>query len=78
LSDAHLRFAGSAFLEGKIKGLSPDNGWAVIAYDASLVDGPMKSAKLSTKPVEVGATMYFVGINAARQLEETKTRQEWA
>ncbi|KAF4445607.1 hypothetical protein F53441_10671 [Fusarium austroafricanum] len=63
LCDIELTFADSVLVPGKVVFLHPAHHYAIIQYDPSLVDAPVKSAKFSTERIKQGASTFFVGHN---------------
>ncbi|KAH7303122.1 putative nuclear serine protease HtrA2/Nma111 [Stachybotrys elegans] len=63
LCDITVTIADNIFVEGKVVFLHPLQNYAVIQYDSSLVDAPVKSASLSDEYLKQGAKTYFFGYN---------------
>ena len=63
MCDLSLTVADSIIVDAKVRFLHPLANFAVIQYDPSLVDAPVKSAKLATKPMKQGAPTIFFGWN---------------
>lgn len=61
--DISITIADSIIVDGKVVFLHPIQNYAIIKYDPSLVDAPVKSAKLSTEQIRQGASTYFLGYN---------------
>ncbi|KAM0350692.1 hypothetical protein ACHAPU_003184 [Fusarium lateritium] len=61
MCDIELRFADSILVPGKILFSHPCHHYAIIQYDPSLVDAPVKSAKLSNERIWQGDSTFFVG-----------------
>ncbi|KAJ4007590.1 hypothetical protein NW752_010255 [Fusarium irregulare] len=68
LCDIELTFADSVLIPGKVVFLHPAHHYAVIQYDPSLVDAPVKSAKFSTERISQGASTFFVGHNDCEEM----------
>lgn len=62
LCDISVTVAGSITVSGKVVFSHPLQYYAVIQYDSSLVQAPVQSAQLSTKPVTLGAEVFLVGL----------------
>ncbi|KXT18411.1 hypothetical protein AC579_8147 [Pseudocercospora musae] len=63
MCDISLTFADSINVEGKIVFLHPLQNYAIIRYDPSLVQAPVKSAKLAEKAIKQGEETIFFGFN---------------
>lgn len=63
MCDLSLTVADSLIVDAKVRFLHPLANFAVIQYDPSLVDAPVKSAKLATEPIKQGASTIFFGWN---------------
>ena len=63
LCDLTITVADSIIVEGKVLFLHPLQNYAIIQYDPSLVDAPVKSARLSNQSLTQGAKTYFLGHN---------------
>ncbi|KAL9103858.1 MAG: hypothetical protein Q9163_001136 [Psora crenata] len=63
MCDISCTVADSMIVDAKVRFLHPIANYAVIQYDASLVDAPVKSAKLATEPIKQGASTIFIGWN---------------
>ncbi|KAI4216210.1 MAG: hypothetical protein LQ351_001220 [Letrouitia transgressa] len=63
LCDLSVTIADSVIVDAKVRFLHPLANYAVIQYDPSLVDAPVKSAKLATEPIKQGASTIFFGFN---------------
>ncbi|KAL8775585.1 MAG: hypothetical protein Q9209_000081 [Squamulea sp. 1 TL-2023] len=63
LCDISLTIAESIIVEAKVLFLHPLANYAIIQYDPSLVDAPVKSAKLATDTIKQGAPTTFLGFN---------------
>jgi S1-C subfamily serine protease len=73
LCDITVTIAESIVVEGKVIFLHPLQNYAIIQYDPSLVDAPVKSAKLSTDQLAQGAATYFMGYNRIGRVVHTAT-----
>ncbi|KAB5577740.1 Pro-apoptotic serine protease NMA111 [Coniochaeta sp. 2T2.1] len=73
LCDITVTIAESIVVEGKVIFLHPLQNYAIIQYDPSLVDAPVKSAKLSTEQLTQGASTYFMGYNRIGRIVHTAT-----
>ncbi|KAL8999399.1 MAG: hypothetical protein Q9169_001713 [Polycauliona sp. 2 TL-2023] len=63
LCDISLTIAESIIVEAKVVFLHPLANYAIIQYDPSLVDAPVKSASLATEAIKQGAPTTFLGFN---------------
>lgn len=63
MCDISITIADSIIVEGKIIFMHPLQNYAIIQYDASLVQAPVKSAKLATEPIKQGESTIFFGFN---------------
>ena len=63
LCDMSITIADSIIVEGKVRFMHPLANYTIIQYDPSLVDAPVKTAKLSTVPIKQGASTIFLGFN---------------
>lgn len=73
LCDITITVADSIQLEGKVIFLHPLTNYTVIKYDPSLVQAPVKTAKLSTETIKQGADTIFVGFNQNHRVVVAKT-----
>jgi hypothetical protein len=64
LCDISITVADSIIVEGKVIFLHPLQNYAIVQYDAKLVQAPVQSAKLSTEWIKQGASTVFVGYNS--------------
>lgn len=71
--DISITVADSIILDGKVVFLHPLQNYAIIKYDPSLVDAPVKSARLSSEQIKQGADTYFVGFNQNMRCVVAKT-----
>ncbi|KAH8173010.1 PDZ-like domain-containing protein [Sarocladium implicatum] len=63
LCDITVTIADSIIVEGKVVFMHPLQNYAIIQYDPSLVDAPVKSARLSSEPLTQGAKTHFLAHN---------------
>lgn len=73
MCDIELTFADSVLIPGKVVFLHPSHHYAIIQYDPSLVDAPVKSAKFSTERISQGASTFFVGHNDSDEMVYAST-----
>ncbi|KAF6235338.1 hypothetical protein HO173_006534 [Letharia columbiana] len=73
LCDLSLTVADSIIVDAKVRFLHPLANYAIIQYDPSLVDAPVKSAKLATEPIKQGASTIFFGWNQNLRVAMTST-----
>ena len=73
LCDLALTVADSIIVDAKVRFLHPLANYAIIQYDPSLVDVPVKSAKLATEPIKQGASTIFFGWNQNLRVAMTPT-----
>lgn len=73
LCDISITIADSIIVEGKVVFMHPLQNYAVIQYDPSLVDAPIKAAKLSTEQIKQGASTYFLGFNQNMRIVVAQT-----
>ncbi|KAK4545026.1 hypothetical protein LTR36_003577 [Oleoguttula mirabilis] len=63
MCDISVTIADSIIVDGKIVFLHPLQNYAIIQYDPSLVQAPVQSAKLATRPIKQGEETIFFGFN---------------
>ena len=63
MCDISITVADSIIVDGKIVFMHPLQNYAIIQYDPKLVQAPVKSAKLSDKPIRQGENIVFFGFN---------------
>ncbi|RPB20633.1 trypsin-like serine protease [Terfezia boudieri ATCC MYA-4762] len=63
MCDITIAIAESILIEGKVIFMHPLQNYAIIQYDTSLVNAPVKAPILSEDPVQQGAAMTFLGFN---------------
>ena len=73
LCDISITVADSIIVDGKVRFLHPLANYAIIQYDPSLVDAPVKSAKLAREPIKQGASTIFFGWNQNLRVAMTPT-----
>ena len=73
LCDLSITVADSIIIDGKIRFLHPLANFAIIQYDPSLVDAPVKGAKLATEPIKQGTATIFFGWNQNLRAAVTPT-----
>jgi S1-C subfamily serine protease len=73
LCDITITIADSIIVEGKVVFLHPLQNYAIVKYDPSLVNAPVKSAKLSPEPLSQGAKTHFVGFNRIGRVVHAST-----
>jgi S1-C subfamily serine protease len=71
--DISITVADSIIVDGKVVFMHPLQNYAIIKYDPSLVDAPVKSAKLSTEQIKQGASTYFLGFNQNMRIVVAQT-----
>ena len=73
LCDLSITVADSIIVDAKVRFLHPLANYAIIQYDPSLVDAPVKSAKLATEPIKQGTSTIFFGWNQNLRAAVTPT-----
>jgi pro-apoptotic serine protease NMA111 len=73
LCDITVTVADSIHVEGKVIFLHPLANYAIVQYDPSLVNAPVKTAQLSTDTIKQGADTIFVGFNQNFRVVVAKT-----
>ncbi|KAK7418369.1 hypothetical protein QQX98_003989 [Neonectria punicea] len=73
LCDITVTIADSIIVDGKVVFLHPLQNYAIIKYDPSLVDAPVKSARLSNEILTQGAKTYFLGHNRIGRVVHAST-----
>ncbi|KAK6456189.1 signaling-associated PDZ domain-containing protein [Scheffersomyces xylosifermentans] len=63
MSDIFLIFAESIDVTAKVVFLHPNQNYAIVKYDPSLVLADVKTPKFSTKPLKRGERSFFIGYN---------------
>ena len=79
LGDVELCVAGSVLLRAKIRFLHPVHNFAILQYDPSLIDCPIRSAVLSQTELAPGNKVQYVGLSRRHTVlsqECTVTRKE--
>jgi len=75
LGDVRLTFGGALEIPGKVEFIHPLHNLAVVSYDPKLIGTtPMRSAKLSTVPLEPGQTVTVIGMDGDGELKSRSTR----
>ncbi|KAI1353719.1 Pro-apoptotic serine protease NMA111 [Xylaria sp. FL0043] len=73
LCDIWITIADSVLVQGKVVFLHPLQNYAIVQYDASLVDAPILSARLSTDNITQGASTTFIGFNRSGRIVHAAT-----
>ncbi|KAF2106296.1 Pro-apoptotic serine protease NMA111 [Lophiotrema nucula] len=63
LCDISLIIADSIFIEAKVVFMHPLQNYAIVKYDTSLVNAPVKTPKFSTDFIKKGEDTIFFGLN---------------
>jgi pro-apoptotic serine protease NMA111 len=63
MCDLSITIADSIIVDGKVVFMHPLQNYAIIQYDPSLVQAPIKTAKLATTPIKQGEETIFFGFN---------------
>ncbi|KAK1087220.1 hypothetical protein LTR48_002818 [Friedmanniomyces endolithicus] len=63
MCDISVTIADSIIVDGKVVFMHPLQNYAVVRYDPSLVQAPVKSAKLADRPIKQGEQTIFFGFN---------------
>ena len=63
MCDISITIADSIIVDGKIVFMHPLQNYAIVQYDPSLVNAPVKTAKLSDTPMKQGEETIFFGFN---------------
>ena len=63
MCDISVTIADSIIVDGKVIFMHPLQNYAIIQYDPSLVQAPVKSAKLADTPIKQGEETIFFGFN---------------
>lgn len=63
MCDISVTIADSIIVDGKIVFLHPLQNYAIIKYDTSLVQAPVKTAKLANESIKQGESTTFFGFN---------------
>ena len=63
MCDISITIADSIIVDGKVVFMHPLQNYTVLQYDPSLVQAPVKTAKLSAKPIKQGEETIFFGFN---------------
>ncbi|KAI8629578.1 Pro-apoptotic serine protease NMA111 [Xylariaceae sp. FL1651] len=73
LCDVWITIADSVLVQGKVVFLHPLQNYAIVRYDADLVDAPVLGAKLSTDNITQGASTTFIGFNRSGRIVHAAT-----
>jgi S1-C subfamily serine protease len=73
LCDIHLIIADSIFVSAKVMFMHPLQNYAIVKYDTSLVNAPVKTPKFSTDFIKKGEETIFFGFNQNFRPVVTKT-----
>ena len=73
ICDISVTVADSIIVGAKVIFLHPLQNYTIIQYDSSLVQAPVKSAKLSTEYIKQGQDTIFVGFNQNLRIVVAKT-----
>ena len=71
--DITLVVADSVEIHARVHHLHPCQGVAVVQYDPSLVDGPIRGAEICTSSIEQGSSLMFIGWNRDGTVVAAKT-----
>ncbi|KAK0248555.1 Pro-apoptotic serine protease [Friedmanniomyces endolithicus] len=63
MCDISVTIADSIIVDGKVVFMHPLQNYAVVRYDPSLVQAPVKSAKLADRPIKQGEQTIVFGFN---------------
>lgn len=63
MCDISITIADSIIVDGKVVFMHPLQNYAILQYDPTLVQAPVKSAKLATKSIKQGEETVFFGFN---------------
>jgi S1-C subfamily serine protease len=75
LGDVRLTFGGALEIPGKVEYIHPLHNLAVVSYDPKLIGTtPVKSARLNPLPLDEGAAVTVVGMNADGELRSRATQ----
>ncbi|KAI0867861.1 Pro-apoptotic serine protease NMA111 [Hypoxylon argillaceum] len=73
LCDVWITIADSVMVQGKVVFLHPLQNYAIVQYDATLVDAPVLSARLSKENITQGASTTFIGFNRSGRIVHAAT-----
>lgn len=63
MCDISVTIADSIIVDGRVVFMHPLQNYAIIQYDSSLVQAPVKSAELADRPIKQGENTIFFGFN---------------
>ncbi|RJE26957.1 hypothetical protein PHISCL_00658 [Aspergillus sclerotialis] len=73
LCDINITVADSIIVSAKVVFLHPLQNYAIVQYDPSLVQAPVKTPRLSTEYIKQGQETIFVGFNQNLRIVVAKT-----
>ena len=73
MCDISITIADSIIVDGKVVFMHPLQGYTILQYDPSLVQAPVKSAKLAETGLKQGEETIFFGFNANQRPMIAKT-----
>lgn len=73
LCDINITVADSIIVTGKVIFMHPLQNYTIVQYDPSLVQAPVRSARLSTENIKQGQDTIFVGFNQNLRIVVAKT-----
>lgn len=73
LCDINITVADSIIVSGKVIFMHPLQNYTIVQYDPSLVQAPVRSARLSTENIKQGQATIFVGFNQNLRIVVSKT-----
>jgi len=74
LGDLRLTFGSSVQVPGEVVYLHPEHGFAIIAYDPTLLGAtPVQSARLETGDLQTGDEVWLVGMTAEQRVVSRRT-----
>jgi pro-apoptotic serine protease NMA111 len=71
--DITITIAESILVEGKVIFLHPEENYAILQYDSSLVEAPIQTPRLSHNPIQEGSDVVFAGVSYSFQPVVSKT-----
>lgn len=70
LGDVQLTFAGAVEIPGRVEYIHPLHNLAVVSYDPRLLgETPVRSAKLASRSVSLGETVWAVGLTGESKIQ---------